>query len=145
MRDFPFLAYARHMADTALSDGARSLYEGVERQERLRTGYAREIGKSIKGGEGMKQEAAVKGKKVSFLLETEPGSSVYLAGTFNNWKYKRHPMRDNPDSGHFKATLVLPPGRHEYKFVVNGEWRVDPNCPEWVPNSQGTLNSVIAV
>jgi hypothetical protein len=54
-------------------------------------------------------------------------------------------MSDNPGSGHCKTTLVLPPGRHEYKFVVNGEWCVDANCAECVPNDQGSLNSVVTV
>jgi 1,4-alpha-glucan branching enzyme len=85
------------------------------------------------------------GRKVSFQVTAEPGSEVFVAGTFNNWDPRQHRMKDNPGSGHCKTTLVLPPGRHEYKFVVNGEWRVDPDCPEWAPNDQGSLNSVITV
>ena len=86
-----------------------------------------------------------KGKKVEFQVTAEPGSEVFVAGSFNNWDPKKHRMKDNPGSGHCKTTLVLPPGRHEYKFVVNGEWRVDPNCAELVPNEQGSLNSVVMV
>lgn len=54
-------------------------------------------------------------------------------------------MRDNPDGGVFKTALFLPPGRREYKFVVNGEWRADPECPELATNGRGSLNSVITV
>ena len=86
-----------------------------------------------------------RGKKVSFQLTAEPGSEVFVAGTFNQWDAGQHRMRDNPHSGVYRIALVLPPGRHEYKFVVNGEWRVDPNCPEWVPNDKGSLNSVLSV
>ena len=93
----------------------------------------------------MKKTGSSKGKKVSFQLVTEPGSEVFVAGTFNNWDSKQYRLRDNPGSGHCKITLALPPGRHEYKFVVNGEWRADPNCPDWLPNDQGTINSVITV
>ena len=93
----------------------------------------------------MRKILGKKGKKVGFQLIAEPGCEVYVAGTFNNWDPRQYPMLDNPDSGHYKTTLVLPPGRHEYKFVVNGEWRVDSNCPEWEPNDQGSRNSVIAV
>ena len=91
------------------------------------------------------KKSGSKGKKVDFQVTVEPGNEVFLAGTFNNWDPKQHRMNDNPGSGHCKATLVLPPGRHEYKFVVNGEWRVDPDCPESVPNDQGSMNSVIVV
>ena len=85
------------------------------------------------------------GKNVNLQLAVKPGSEVFVAGTFNDWDPKQHRMSDNPGSGHCKITLVLPPGRHEYKFVVDGEWLVDPNCPESVPNAQGSLNSVLTV
>ena len=91
----------------------------------------------------MKKTAGSKGKKVGFQLMAEPGSEVFVTGTFNNWDPKQYPMRDNPNGGLYKTTLVLPPGRHEYKFVVNGKWVMDPNCPETVPNGQGSQNSVL--
>ena len=93
----------------------------------------------------MKDSAGRKVKKVSFELAVEPGSEVFVAGSFNDWDPRQHRMHDNPGSGHCKITLALPRGRHEYKFVVNGEWREDPNCLESAPNSVGSLNSVISV
>ena len=93
----------------------------------------------------MKKNTGMKSRKITFHLATEPGSQVFVAGTFNNWNPTQHRMRDNPDGGLFKIALTLPPGRHEYKFVVNGEWRLDPGCPDWLPNSVGTLNSVVSV
>ncbi len=93
----------------------------------------------------MKHSTDSRGKRVSFQLTADPGSDVFVAGSFNHWNPTQHRMSDNAGSGHFKATLVLPAGRHEYKFVVNGEWRVDPNCPESVPNESGTMNSVVPV
>jgi 1,4-alpha-glucan branching enzyme len=93
----------------------------------------------------MKKDAGRKSKKTGFQLVTEPGSEVFVAGSFNNWNPTQYRLRDNPDSGIYKISLALPPGRHEYKFVVNGEWRLDPNCPDWLPNSMGTINSVVSV
>lgn len=84
-------------------------------------------------------------RTVQFEMVAEPGSQVFVAGTFNGWNPAANPLKDNPGSGHFKATLEVPPGRHEYKFVVNGVWCVDPQCAEWNPNSLGSLNSVIQV
>ena len=88
---------------------------------------------------------ADKGKRVRFELSAEPGSRVFLAGTFNNWSLTANPLKDNPDSGHFKAALRVPAGTHEYKFVVNGLWFLDPKCPAWAPNVYGSLNSVLHV
>ncbi len=86
-----------------------------------------------------------KGKKVEFLLAAEPGNDIFVDGTFNGWDAGANPLKGKPKAGHYKTALRLPPGRHEYKFVVNGEWRLDPNCPERTPNGHGSLNSVINI
>jgi hypothetical protein len=50
------------------------------------------------------------------------------------------------DSGKvWKATVALPPGRYEYRFVVDGQWISDPNATESVGNNFGGTNSVIVV
>lgn len=53
--------------------------------------------------------------------------SVYLAGTFNEWKPTAHKM-DGPDAeGRFSTRLKLKEGRYEYKFVLDGQkWKADP-------------------
>lgn len=93
----------------------------------------------------MKRSAGAKGKFVHFELAAEPGCQVFVAGTFNGWDPAANPMMDNPDSGHYQAAIRLPPGRHEYKFVVNGEWWVNPKCAVCVTNDQGIMNSVIQI
>jgi 1,4-alpha-glucan branching enzyme len=84
-------------------------------------------------------------RNVRFELSAEPGSQVFVAGTFNNWNPTANPLKDNPDSGHFKAVVRVPTGTHEYKFVVNGVWTADPECPDWAPSGCGSLNSVLHV
>jgi len=92
----------------------------------------------------MKTSAVSKGKRISFQLTVEPGSEVFVAGSFNNWNPMQHRMMDHPGNGHCKMTLMLPAGRHEYKFIVNGEWVTDPTS-EWTPDGCGALNSVLTV
>ena len=43
------------------------------------------------------------------------------------------------------GVVTLNLGEHEYKFVVNGEWTVDPANPNFLVNALGTLNSVVQV
>jgi 1,4-alpha-glucan branching enzyme len=81
-------------------------------------------------------------KRVTFEVSANPGSSVYLAGTFNNWDSQRHQLKDARKNGKYAITLMLPKGEYEYKFVVNGNWVVDPECQDWTRNSLGTLNSI---
>lgn len=84
-------------------------------------------------------------KQVEFVLEAKHGSKVYIAGTFNEWNPTSHPLRYHPEDGTYKAKLLLPKGIHEYKFIVDGAWRIDTRCPNWILNDTGTLNSVLKV
>ncbi|MBI1785070.1 hypothetical protein HYR69_07985 [Candidatus Sumerlaeota bacterium] len=57
------------------------------------------------------------------------------------------------DEGSWTLCLDLPPGRYEYKFVVDGVWGCgepgcnDRNlqCEKCVPNGIGTMNHVIEI
>jgi 1,4-alpha-glucan branching enzyme len=51
---------------------------------------------------------------VEFALEEPQAASVNIAGSFNDWSLK--PLRKDGDR--WKTTIFLPPGRHEYRFVV---------------------------
>jgi 1,4-alpha-glucan branching enzyme len=82
-------------------------------------------------------------KLVKFQIQAEAGSEVYVAGSFNAWDPKANKLRKVKDM--YAASIVLQKGRHEYKFVINGVWHVDPNCPEWQPNSMGSINSLLTV
>jgi len=48
-------------------------------------------------------------------------------------------------SGQWKATLSLTEGRHEYRYLVDGQWRDDPNCRTRIPNAFGGENCVCIV
>jgi hypothetical protein len=76
---------------------------------------------------------------------------MFLAGTFNGWKPDATPMTRNGE-GDWSVALDLPPGRHEYKFVVDGDWCCEPGCgdrnyqcPHCAVNTYGTMNRVIEV
>ena len=84
-------------------------------------------------------------KRETFLITANPKSEVFLAGTFNQWDPRRHQMKDIRNTGKYSLTLMLTKGEYEYKFVINGNWVVDPECQNWVRNSLGTLNSVVKV
>jgi len=90
-------------------------------------------------------KTALTAKRVTFRVTASPKSAVSLAGTFNKWDVKRHRMKDIRGIGAYTITLMLSKGEHEYKFVINDDWVVDPECRNWVRNTCGTLNSVIKV
>jgi hypothetical protein len=47
--------------------------------------------------------------------------------------------------GAWRATVILPWGRHQYLFMVDRNLRGDPDCSERVPNSRGGFNMVRVV
>lgn len=83
--------------------------------------------------------------RVTFTYRAEPGSTVSVAGDFNEWDPAAKVLEDKEGTGLYKAIVRLAPGTYEYKFVVNGTWCVDPDCKDWVQNAMGTLNSVLRV
>jgi 1,4-alpha-glucan branching enzyme len=92
-----------------------------------------------------KLEKSIVAKKnnVQFRVSAPSGSLVYVAGTFNDWQPLGTPLKEGARG--FATTLSLPPGRYEYKYVVNGEWLTDPDNADVVSNDAGSLNSVITV
>ena len=71
-------------------------------------------------------------------------TSVCIAGSFNDWQPGATPMVALGD-GRWVKELTLPPGRHEYRLVVDGVWQDDPRAKETAPNPHGGVNAVITV
>jgi 1,4-alpha-glucan branching enzyme len=81
---------------------------------------------------------------VTFRLKEPDARWVSVVGTFSDWE--KHPVELMKDAaGNWTATVPLMPGRYEYRFVVEGAWRDDPNCGERVPNPFGSENCVLSV
>ena len=83
-------------------------------------------------------------RNVPFKLEDAPGRQVFVAGCFSNWEPK-YKLTDHDGKGVYTAKILLAPGEYQYKFVVDGEWRLDSANPNFVPNNFGTLNSLLKV
>ena len=49
---------------------------------------------------------------------------------------------DKESGGVWTSAMKLPPGTHNYLFIVDGEWCEDPECPVRVPNPYGSYNMV---
>jgi 1,4-alpha-glucan branching enzyme len=91
-------------------------------------------------------------KPVEFSCHAPKAEAAFVAGTFNDWKPDAAPLHADLSNGKWSVTLPLPPGRHEYKFVIDGQWCCEPGCedeyrgcPKCVPNDVGTMNRVLEV
>ena len=65
------------------------------------------------------------GKTVNFNLAGHTtAKNVILSGSFNNWNERVNKMTKTKNGWTF--TQQLPPGKHYYKFIVDGKWITDP-------------------
>ncbi|HOQ40314.1 MAG TPA: glycoside hydrolase family 13 [Fervidobacterium sp.] len=69
---------------------------------------------------------------------------VFIAGTFNNWNEKDTEAYFVED-GIWEAVLELNPGIYEYKFLVDGNWVIDPNAFAYVDDGFGGKNGAFEV
>ncbi len=90
-------------------------------------------------------------RKTAFSCRAPRAAAVFVAGTFNDWRPDEHPL-ERDEAGEWSVTLELPVGRHEFKFIVDGQWGCEPGCehehhgcPKCVPNEQGTMKRVLEV
>jgi len=80
---------------------------------------------------------------VQFRMEAAEALEVRLAGTFTGWKPQYTLHQTSP--GTWSVLVPLPPGVHDYAFVVDGErWMPDPAAPG-VDDGFGGTNSRLAL
>jgi len=92
--------------------------------------------------------------------------AVFVTGSFNHWRSNGAPMT-HLGNGRWAKELLLPPGRYEYRFVVNGyttepdrddragryhyrvmengRWVDDPNANEVMRDPRGGFKAVLVV
>lgn len=88
---------------------------------------------------------------VDFTCHAPEAKAVFVAGTFNDWKPDDIPLQCQSE-GEWAVKVPLAAGRHEFKFIVDGQWCCEPGCegeyhgcPKCVPNECGTMNRVLEV
>ncbi len=82
-------------------------------------------------------------KKVSVRLNGfADAKEIAIAGTFNFWAPNADFLVKN-EEGWF-TELEIEPGKHAYKFVIDGKWVLDPNNPNTV-ELNGYINSELLV
>jgi chromosome partitioning protein len=82
---------------------------------------------------------------VLFVQPGEIGARVSVAGDFNHWSPDATPLRHNPRLNVHEAVVFVPPGRHQYRLVVDGRWRADPFNEQQTINAYDERNSVLMV
>ncbi|KAI3455197.1 hypothetical protein Pfo_011860 [Paulownia fortunei] len=72
------------------------------------------------------------------------GHQVFLSGSFNGWSERIPMVLVEGSETIFQRIIDLPPGCYQYKFLVDGTWRVDQQqiCD---PDEYGIINNIVLV
>jgi chromosome partitioning protein len=82
---------------------------------------------------------------VGGLLFVQPCAgirSVAVAGSFNGWNPSEGEMTRRRELGIFERRMDVPPGRYEYRLVIDGVWQCDPYNPARLTNGLGGENNL---
>lgn len=82
--------------------------------------------------------------KQTFRFQSPGALSVLLVGDFTHWQERPIAMKKG-HAGVWTTTVDLDPGSYHYRFMVDGEWRDDPENTVRVPNVFGTEDAVCKV
>lgn len=82
---------------------------------------------------------------VRFVLKAPNARQVQLVGDFNAWSVEATPLADADGNGIWTVVVPLRAGRYQYKFVVDGDWTVDPDAPAYLPDGFGGRNALLAI
>jgi chromosome partitioning protein len=91
---------------------------------------------------------ALSPREVVVRFRDAAASDVRIAGDFNGWvpdKGVRSLIESEGQTRIWTKILRLSPGTYQYRYVVDGEWREDPDNPEVASGQVGGRNSVLVV
>jgi chromosome partitioning protein len=87
-------------------------------------------------------------REVIVRFRDADAGEVRIAGDFNGWIPDRGVDSQVESEGEGRVwtkVLRLPPGTYQYRYVVDGEWRSDPDNPRFVAGPVGGRNSLLVV
>lgn len=76
---------------------------------------------------------------VSGFTEVE---NMMLAGSFNEWDPNEIHMQKQANG--WTLDMYLREGMHTYKYIADGQWMLDPENKQALPDGEGNVNSVLS-
>jgi hypothetical protein len=86
---------------------------------------------------------SLKGRTTFRLRGHADASVVVLTGSFNGWNQSQ--LLFGREGDEWVCRLDLDPGVYRYKFIVDGDWLLDPSNPDTAEDEAGNVNNVTEV
>lgn len=87
-------------------------------------------------------------REVTVRFHDQDATDVRIAGDFNGWvpdKGVRSRVHAEGQRRIWTKVIQLRPGTYQYRYVVDGHWREDPDNPQVARGGLGERNSVLVV
>ncbi|MBU0677511.1 MAG: hypothetical protein KJ626_05285 [Verrucomicrobia bacterium] len=97
---------------------------------------------------------SVEGNQIQFTLRAPGAAKVHVAGSWDGWinpvDHGDAAAAQNSlalgDDGLWRLNMVIrDPGEYQYRFIIDGQWKQDPENPDWTDNAIGNVNSVFSI
>jgi hypothetical protein len=95
-------------------------------------------------GEGNGGARPAAKRRVTLVAGVGEAGQVVATGDFSGWSQGGVALKRRKD-GAWSATLSLEPGEYQYRLLVDGEWRNNPDAERRVGNGYGSENDVLTV
>ncbi len=106
-------------------------------------GAAAPNGQSVTAKKLVLPAASLKGN-TTFRLKGYPNARVVaVAGSFNDWKQSQ--VLCGKEGEGWVCRMDLAPGKYTYKFIIDGDWILDPDNASTESDERGFENSVLVV
>ncbi|HVF67830.1 MAG TPA: DUF3471 domain-containing protein [Pyrinomonadaceae bacterium] len=86
---------------------------------------------------------SLKGTTAFRLKGHDDAAVVVLSGSFNGWNQSQ--LVFGREGGEWVCRIDLDPGVYQYKFIVDGDWLLDPSNPDTAEDEAGNVNNVLEV
>lgn len=83
-------------------------------------------------------------RSVPLRVKNPDAGEIRISGDFTGWSPDGIALK-KAAGGEWKATLLLEPGRYQYRLIVDGAWADHPEAARRVANPHGTENCVLEV
>ena len=106
-------------------------------------GFVGQIGPTMSSLSLARSASPPEDERVPVMFKwTHGGQRVYVTGTFNNWAKEGIPMVRSGQE--FYQIVDVQKGVHEYKFLVDGEWKFSHEQPV-LQDTSGNVNNVVDI
>lgn len=86
---------------------------------------------------------SLKGNTTFRLKGHDDATLVVLTGSFNAWNQSQLVFGREGDE--WVCRIDLDPGVYQYKFILDGDWLLDPSNPDTAEDEAGNVNNVLEI